>query len=142
MQPSFSSGDVNPFAWVANKLGKYPKKQEDTPLDHAMEIHKAHYAAHQYGMEMESHKAALEEQAAQAEHNRRKEFVTSVLRHAKHETPIHISMGDYATQFTRKPKPETPQGQAPKQTKQTKQIKPKKLAYNDPETGRIKYREA
>lgn len=147
MQPSFSSGgDVNPFDWVARKLAKYPKKQEDelTPMDHAMAIHQAQYAAHQYGMEMESHKAGLEEQARQAEHGRRKEFLTSVLRHAKHETPIHLSMGDYSTQFVRKPKPEVPQAQQIKQTAKPKptKTKPTKLAYNDPETGRIKYREA
>jgi hypothetical protein len=130
MQPSFSSGDVNPFKWIANKLGQYPK-QSTPEYHHAMALHQAQYAAHQYGMELESHKAGLEEAAKQAEHGRRQEFVSSVLRHAKHETPIHISMGDYATQFTRKPKPTKAPQAAPTPTKN-----PRPLPVRDPKTGR------
>jgi hypothetical protein len=104
----------------------------------AMEMHKAQYASHQYGMELESHKAGLAEEAAQAQHGRNMEFFSSVLRHAKHETPIHLSIGDVNAQFTKKPKA-TPK---PKTEPVAETKKPKKVAFNDPETGRIKYREA
>ena len=104
----------------------------------AMEMHKAQYAAHQYGMELESHKAGLAEEAAQAQHGRNMEFFGSVLRHAKHETPIHLSIGDVTAQFTKKPKA-TPKSTA---TPTVENTKPSKIAYNDPATGRIKYKEA
>lgn len=130
MQPSFSSGDVNPFDWVAKKLAKYPKKQgEPSQYDHAVALHQAHYAAHQYGMEMESHKAALQEQAEAAQHGRRMEFVSSALRHSKHETPIHISVGDMSAQFTKKPKQTRTSNLPPKKT-------PRPLPVRDPKTGR------
>lgn len=131
MQPSFSSGDVNPFKWIANKLGQYPK--ESTPeYQKAAMMHQAHYAAHQYGMEMESHKAALQEQSEAAQHGRRMEFVSSALRHAKHETPIHISVGEMSAQFTKKPK-QSRALQAPAQ-QPVKTARP--LPVRDPKTGR------
>jgi hypothetical protein len=128
MQPSFSGSDVNPFKWVANKLGQYPKKASPE-YEKAMMMHQAQYASHQYGMEMESHKASLQEQASAAEHGRKMEFVNSVFRHAKHETPIHVNVGDVAAQFTKKPK----QTRAPQATP-TKSAKP--LPVRDPKTGR------
>ena len=128
MQPSFSGSDVNPFKWIANKLGEYPKNKP-SEYDKAMMMHQAQYAAHQYGMEAESHKAGLEEQAAQAEHGRKMEFFKSTLRHAQHETPIHLGLGDTTLQFTKKSKPV----RAPK-TAPTKSAKP--LPVRDPKTGR------
>jgi hypothetical protein len=95
----------------------------------AMEMHKAQYASHQYGMELESHKAGLAEEAAQAQHGRNMEFFSSVLRHAKHETPIHLSIGDVSTQFTKKPKPTPRTKAAPTKT-------PRPLPVRDPKTGR------
>jgi hypothetical protein len=131
MQPSFSSGDVNPFKWIANKLGQYPK--ESTPeYHHAMALHQAQYAAHQYGIEAESHKAALAEQSAVAAHGRNMEFFGSVLRHAKHETPIHLSIGDTSAQFTKKPK--TVRASKPAPTEESKTARP--LPVRDPKTGR------
>lgn len=130
MQPSFSSGDVNPFKWIANKLGQYPK-QSTPEYQQAMTMHQAHYAAHQYGMEMESHKAAIQEQAEQAQHGRKMEFVSSALRHAKHETPIHISVGDMSAQFTKRPKQMRAPQAAPTQNKS-----PRPLPVRDPKTGR------
>ena len=127
MQPSFSGSDVNPFKWVANKLGQYPK-EASSEYQHAMALHQAQYAAHQYGMEAATHKAGLEEQAAQAQHGRNMEFFGSVLRHAKHETPIHLSIGDVSAQFTKRAK----------QTKAPQQPAPKtpKVVQRDPKTGR------
>lgn len=130
MQPSFSGSDVNPFKWIANKLGQYPK--EPSEYDKAMQMHQAHYAAHQYGMEAASHQAALQEEAAKAEHGRNMEFFGSVLRHAKHETPIHLSMGDINTQFTKKPKQTRTQQPAAEQ----ETPKPPKVVQRDPKTGR------
>lgn len=131
MQPSFSGSDVNPFKWIANKLGQYPK--QSTPEYHqAMAMHQAHYAAHQYGMEAASHKAGLEEQAAQAQHGRNMEFFGSVLRHAKHETPIHLSIGDVSAQFTKKPK----QMRAPQSAPTQEAKSPRPLPVRDPKTGR------
>jgi len=131
MQPSFSGSDVNPFKWIANKLGQYPK--DSTPqYQHATALHQAQYAAHQYGMEAESHKAALSEQSAAAQHGRNMEFFGSVLRHAKHETPIHLSVGDISAQFTKKPKTTRAPQAAP--TQQPKQSRP--LPVRDPKTGR------
>lgn len=130
MQPSFSSGDTNPFKWIANKLGQYPK-QSTPEYQHAMALHQAQYASHQYGMEMESHKAGLQEQAEQAQHGRRMEFVSSALKHAKHETPLHISVGDMSAQFTKKSKQTRAPKAAPAQTKT-----PRPLPVRDPKTGR------
>lgn len=131
MQPSFSGSDVNPFKWVANKLGQYPK-EASSEYQHAVAMHQAQYAAHQYGMEAASHKAGLEEQAQQAQHGRNMEFFGSVLRHAKHETPIHLSIGDVSTQFTKKPKTMRAPKTAPVQ--ETKTARP--LPVRDPKTGR------
>lgn len=126
MQPSFSGSDVNPFKWIANKLGQYPK-ETTAEYQKATMMHQAHYAAHQYGMEAEAQKAGLQEQAEQAHHGRRAEFVTSILKHAKHETPIHINFGDVSVQFTKKAKKtKTPQPQPPK---------PPKITPRDPKTG-------
>lgn len=131
MQPSFSGSDVNPFKWIANKLGQYPKETTAEYQKAAM-MHQAHYAAHQYGMEAETHKAGLEEQAQQAQHGRNMEFFGSVLRHAKHETPIHLSIGDVSAQFTKKPKQIKPSQAAPAQSTS----KPPKVVQRDPKTGR------
>lgn len=98
----------------------------------AMEMHKAQYASHQYGMELESHKAGLAEEAAQAQHGRNMEFFSSVLRHAKHETPIHLSIGDVSTQFTKKPKAV----RASKTETAPVGKTPKPLPVRDPKTGR------
>lgn len=126
MQPSFSSSDWNPFSALARKIGKIGGPQSETEA-RAMEMHKAQYAAHQYGMEAEAQKAGLQEQAEQAHHGRRAEFVTSILKHAKHETPIHINFGDVSVQFTKKAKKtKTPQPQPPK---------PPKITPRDPKTG-------
>jgi hypothetical protein len=131
MQPSFSGSDVNPFKWIANKLGQYPK--ESTPEYHkAMAMHQAQYAAHQYGIEAASHQAGLEEQAKQAQHGRNMEFFNSVLRHAKHETPIHLNMGDTSTQFTKKSKQSRTPRIAPAQASNN----PRPLPVRDPKTGR------
>lgn len=131
MQPSFSSGDFNPFLSVAKAFGKMGGKPQSDVQAQAMAMHQAHYASHQYGMEMESHKSALQEQASQAQHGRNMEFFGSVLRHAKHETPIHLSIGDVTAQFTKKPKAT----RAPKaETTPTKTPRP--LPVRDPKTGR------
>jgi hypothetical protein len=58
------------------------------------------------------------------------EFFSSVLRHAKHETPIHLSIGDVSTQFTKKPKPTPRTKAAPTKT-------PRPLPVRDPKTGRM-----
>lgn len=128
MQPSFSSGDWNPFSALARAAGKIGAKPDSDVEARAMEMHKAQYASHQYGMEAASHKAGLEEQAAQAQHGRNMEFFGSVLRHAKHETPIHLSIGDVSAQFTKRAK----------QTKAPQQPAPKtpKVVQRDPKTGR------
>lgn len=130
MQPSFSGSDVNPFAWVANKLGKMGGDASEYHKAQAM--HQAHYAAHQYGMEMETHKAGLQEQAQQAQQGRNMEFFGSVLRHAKHETPIHLSIGDVSAQFTRKPK----QTRAATPQPAAQEAKPPRLPVRNPKTGR------
>lgn len=123
----------NPFLALARAI---PTASGNEAELKARQFHQAHFMQHQYGMELETHKAGLEEQAATAEHGRRMEFVSSILRHAQHETPIHINMGDYGAQFTKKAK------QQRAAAKPVAQEKSSRLAYNDPETGRIKYREA
>lgn len=129
MQPSFSSGDWNPFSSLARAAGKIGKKPDSDVEARAMEMHKAQYASHQYGMESATHKAGLEEQAQQAQHGRNMEFFGSVLRHAKHETPVHLSIGDVSVQFTKRPKQTKVAQPAPQQTAP-------KVVQRDPKTGR------
>jgi hypothetical protein len=118
----------NPLVALARALPG--TEQPNEAQSRALEMHKAQYAAHQYGMELESHKAGLAEEAAQAQHGRNMEFFGSVLRHAKHETPIHLSIGDVTAQFTKKPKAT----RAPKTDEPSKTPKP--LPVRDPKTGR------
>lgn len=126
----------NPFLALARAI---PTASGNEAELKARQFHQAQFMQHQYGMELETHKAGLAEEAAQAQHGRNMEFFGSVLRHAKHETPIHLSIGDVSTQFTKKPKQQrTTKVAASAPAKSTT----KKVAFNDPETGRIKYREA
>jgi len=118
----------NPIVALARRLPGTAQPNEAQAR--AMELHRAQYAAHQYGMELESHKAGIAEEAAAAQHGRNMEFFGSVLRHAKHETPIHLSIGDVTAQFTKKPKAtRAPQTDASNKT-------PKPLPVRDPKTGR------
>jgi hypothetical protein len=132
MQPSFSGSDWNPFSALARAAGKLGSKPQSDVEAHAMAMHQAQYSAHQYGMQAAEHKAGLEEQAQQAQHGRNMEFFGSVLRHAKHETPIHLSIGDVSAQFTKKPKTMRAPKAAP--TQETKAARP--LPVRDPKTGR------
>ena len=122
------SRDWNPFLAMGKGLASLQSRaaSQNAAMQQAAEMHKAQYAAHMYGMEMEAHKAGLAQQAAQAQQGRNMEFFGSVLRHAKHETPIHLAIGDVTAQFTKKPKSPS--------RKPTKTPRP--LPVRDPQTGR------
>lgn len=116
----------NPFLALARRI---PTATPNEAEMKARQFHQAQFMSHQYGMELETHKASLAEESAQAQHGRNMEFFGSVLRHAKHETPIHLSIGDVSAQFTKKPKTVKASNAAPTKT-------PRPLPVRDPKTGR------